>query len=179
MQRCAGSGCRGLGELRPWNQGYDLADSEEAHLLAWASGAHDLPLLFHVSEPVGHQYPGKRGLELSSLYRFVEGFPGVTVVAAHWGGGLPFYALMPEVKEALDNTFFDTAASPFLYDPIIYRRVIDLVGAERILFGSDFPLLSQGRCLAQVREAGLHEEEQRLILGENARRLLRIPHGPT
>ena len=175
VQRCAAAGARGLGELRPWNQGYDLADSDEADLLAWASSAYDLPLLLHVSEPVGHRYPGKRGLELPSLYRFLESFPGVTVVAAHWGGGLPFYALMPEVKEALGSTFFDTAATPLLYDPLIYRRAIDFVGADRILFASDFPLLSQGRCLAQVREAGLDEEEQRLILGENARRLLRLP----
>ena len=182
VQRCAAAGARGLGELRPepaeglrpWNQGYDLADGDEADLLAWASSAHDLPLLLHVSEPVGHRYPGKRGLELPSLYRFLESFPGVTVVAAHWGGGLPFYALMPEVKGALASTFFDTAASPLLYDPLIYRRAIDFVGAGRILFASDFPLLSQGRCLAQVREAGLDEEEQRLILGENARRLLRL-----
>ena len=176
VQRCAAAGARGLGELRPWNQGYDLVDSDEADLLAWASSAYDLPLLLHVSEPVGHRYPGKRGLDLSSLYRFVESFPGVTVVAAHWGGGLPFYALMPEVKEALGSTFFDTAAAPLLYDPLIYRRAIDLVGADRILFASDFPLLSQGRCLSHVREAGLQEEEQRLILGENARRLLRLPY---
>ena len=176
VQRCAAAGARGLGELRPWNQGYDLADSDEADLLAWASSAYDLPLLLHVSEPVGHGYPGKSGLDLSSLYHFVESFPGVTVVAAHWGGGLPFYALMPEVKAALGSTFFDTAATPLLYDSLIYRRAIDLVGADRILFASDFPLLSQGRCLAQVREAGLQEEEQRLILGENARRLLRLPY---
>ena len=187
IQRCAAAGARGLGELRPepaeglrpWNQGYDLVDSDEADLLAWASSAYDLPLLLHVSEPVGHRYPGKRGLELSSLYRFLESFPGVTVVAAHWGGGLPFYTLMPEVKEALGSTFFDTAATPLLYDPLIYRRAIDLVGADRILFASDFPLLSQGRCLSQVREAGLQEEEQRLVLGENARRLLRLPHDAT
>ncbi len=183
VERCASAGARGLGELRPepveglrpWNQGYDLADGEEADLLAWASSAHDLPLLFHVSEPVGHRYPGKMGLEPPALYRFLEKYPDVKVVAAHWGGGLPFYALMPEVREALSNTFFDTAATPLLYDPLIYRRAIDLVGADRILFGSDFPLLSQGRCLAQVRDAGLREEEQRLVLGENARRLLRLP----
>jgi predicted TIM-barrel fold metal-dependent hydrolase len=174
IQRCAAAGARGLGELRPDNQGYDLPDSEEAGLLAWASSAHDLPLLFHVSEPVGHRYPGKAGLEVASLYRFIESFPGATVVAAHWGGGLPFYALMPEVKEALGRTFFDTAASPFLYEPAVYRRATDLVGADRILFASDFPLLSQRRCLAQVRKAALDDEEQRLILGENARRLLRL-----
>ena len=174
IERCAAAGARGLGELRPGNQGYDLADSEEAALLAWAAGAYDLPLLFHVSEPVGHRYPGKEGMELASLYRFIESLPAATVVAAHWGGGLPFYALMPEVREALGRVFFDTAATSLLYEPAVYRRAVDLVGADRILFASDFPLLSQRRCLAQVREAGLNDEEQRLILGENARRLLRL-----
>lgn len=175
IERCAAAGARGLGELRPDNQGYDLAGGAEAGLLAWASSTYDLPLLFHVSEPVGHSYPGKAGLEVGPLYRFVMNFPTVNVVAAHWGGGLLFYALMPEVGKALGNTFFDTAASPLLYKPAVYRRAVDLVGADRILFASDFPLLSQRRCLAQVREAGLSEQEQRLILGENARRLLRLP----
>ena len=176
VKRCAAAGARGLGELRPQSQGFDLApESDEGALLGWASSAYDLPLLFHVTEPVGHRYAGKGGLELAPLYRFIESFPGVTVVAAHWGGGLPFYALMPEVKEALSSTFFDTAATPLLYDPAIYRRAADLVGADRILFASDFPLLPQERCLAQVRKAGLNDEEMRLVLGENARRLLRLP----
>lgn len=179
VERCAAGGARGFGELRPANQGYDLAGSDEARLLAWASSAHDLPLLFHVSEPVGHRYPGKKGLDLPSLCCFLGAFPGATVVAAHWGGGLPFYALMPEVREALRSTFFDTAAGPLLYDSAVYRRSVDLVGAERILFGSDFPLLSQSRCLDQARRSGLDEEEQRLILGDNARHLLRISHGQT
>ena len=52
----------------------------------------------------------------------------MTVIAAHWGGGLPFYALMPEVREALENVYFDTAASHLLYDATVYRRVIELVG---------------------------------------------------
>jgi predicted TIM-barrel fold metal-dependent hydrolase len=180
VQRCAAAGARGLGELRPepaeglrpWNQGYDLADSEEADLLAWASSAYNLPLLLHVSEPVGHGYPGKRGLDLSSLYHFVDSFPDVTVVAAHWGGGLPFYALMPEVKQAMKNVYFDTAASPFLYSPQIYRRVADLVGADRILFGTDYPLLSPTRLLDEINTTDLSEAEKRLILSENTRRLL-------
>ena len=175
VQRCAAAGARGLGELRPWNQGYDLVDSDEADLLAWASSAHNLPLLLHVSEPVGHRYPGKRGLELSSLYHFVESFPGVTVVAAHWGGGLPFYGLMPRVKKALATTYFDTAATRLLYSPDVYRHAISILGVERILFGSDFPFLSQRRCLRETKRVDLGEEERRLILGGNALRLLGLP----
>ena len=54
----------------------------------------------------------------------------------------------------------------------MYRRVIDLVGADHILFGSDFPLLAQGRVLKEIRSQGLPADQERLILGGNAARLL-------
>jgi predicted TIM-barrel fold metal-dependent hydrolase len=175
IERCVGRGARGLGELRPENQGYDLDGSREAALLAGVAQAHRLPLLFHVSEPVGHVYPGKGGLALESFYRFIERWPGVQVVAAHWGGGLPFYALMPTVKKVLGNTYFDTAAGGLLYRSVVYRHAVEMVGAGQILFGSDFPFLSQKRGLREVERAPLDEEARRQILGENARRLLGLP----
>ena len=177
LKRWASRGARGLGELRPESQGYRLVDSAEADLLAWGADAYDLAVLFHSSEPVGHIYPGKAGLPVDQLYRFIADFQGVTVIAAHWGGGLPFYALMPEVREALSRVYFDTAATGFLYGPEIYLRAIELVGAEHILFGSDFPLVSQENALQELREAPIEEEARRLILGENARVLLRLSDG--
>ena len=175
VERCARAGALGLGELRPDNQGFDLAASPEADLLIWAARTHGLALLFHVSEPVGHSYPGKGGLALGSLYRFIEKASGVTVIAAHWGGGLPFYGLMPRVKKALATTYFDTAASRLLYSPGVYRHVISILGVERILFGSDFPFLAQRRCLRETKRVDLDKEEKRLILGGNALRLLGLP----
>jgi len=174
LKSIAIAGARGLGELRPASQGYTLIDSEEADLMAWGADAYDLPLLFHSTEPVGHVYPGKAGLPLDQLGRFVNDFPGVTVIAAHWGGGLPFYALMPEVKSSLALTYFDTAASGYLYSPDIYRTAIDLVGADRILFGSDFPLLTQKDALDLMRQAPMPDDARGLIEGENARKLLRL-----
>jgi predicted TIM-barrel fold metal-dependent hydrolase len=174
LKRLATAGARGLGELRPQNQGYALIDSEEADLLAWGADAYDMTLLFHASEPVGHPYPGKAGLPLEQLARFVADFPGVTVIAAHWGGGLPFYALMPEVGSALEQTYFDTAGTPYLYRAEVYATGVQLAGAERVLFGSDFPLLSHEKALQHLREARLREEERQLIEGGNARRLLRL-----
>ena len=67
---------------------------------------------------------------------------------------MPFYALMPEVKAALKNVYFDTAASPFLYTPQVYGQVAQLVGAEKILFGSDYPLISQRRFFKEINGAG-------------------------
>lgn len=171
LKRCAVAGARGVGELRPAQQGYRLADSDEAELLSWAAEAYDLTLLFHASEPVGHRYPGKAGLPVDELYAFISDFPTARVIAAHWGGGLPFYALMPEVRDALAEVFFDTAASSFLYRPEVYARAVELVGADRILFGSDFPLVSQERALRELRDAPIDDAARALIEGENARRL--------
>ena len=44
------------------------------------------------------------------------------------------------MRQDLQNVYYDTAASPLLYDQRVYRAVADCVGAERILFGSDYPL---------------------------------------
>ena len=66
------------------------------------------------SEPVGHAYAGKGDTFPGELLAMAQRFPNARIVGAHWGGGLPFYAHMPEVREALANVWFDSAASPFL-----------------------------------------------------------------
>jgi hypothetical protein len=172
IRALAAAGARGIGELRPEDSGYDLANSDEADMLAWAAAAFDLALLCHTSEPVGHAYAGKEGLPMGTLYAFARSAPAVTVIAAHWGGGLPFYALMPEVRDAIESVYFDTAASHLLYDPAIYRRVIDAVGVKKILWGSDFPLTTQAKALARTRDAGLTDDELAAVTGGNAAELL-------
>jgi predicted TIM-barrel fold metal-dependent hydrolase len=174
IERCVRGGIRGVGELRPDTQLFDLQDEEVIQPFSDAVSKHGLILLTHASEPVGHQYPGKGAVTPDILYPFIAKFPDLTIVCAHWGGGLPFYALMPEVKQALRNVYFDTAASPFLYSPQVYHQAIQLVGADRILFGSDYPLLTQNRLLDEVRSLDLPEETTNSILSGNARRLLGI-----
>lgn len=170
-ERCARGGACGFGELRPESQACSLAEAAVAGLLAWAADVYDMPLLIHCSEPVGHRYAGKAGQSLGALYDFVEAQREIRVIAAHWGGGLPFYALMPEVKAALNNVWFDTAATTLLYDNAIFRTMADLLGAGRILFGSDYPLLQQKGQIANVGGANLCAEERDAILGGNACRL--------
>ena len=174
IERCAKAGARGLGELRPDIQLFDLRDEVVMEPLVEILKKYQLILLTHASEPVGHEYPGKGGITPDILYPFITSFPDLTIVCAHWGGGLPFYALMPEVKRAMSNVFFDTAASPFLYDPQIYNQVIQLVGADKILLGSDYPLLEQSRLIQEIRSLDLPQDTKSLILSGNARRLLCI-----
>ena len=174
IERCAKGGIRGVGEMRPDMQLLDLRDEEVMEPFIKVINKHKLILLTHASEPVGHDYPGKGAVTPEQLYSFITSYPDLTIICAHWGGGLPFYALMPEVKQAMGNVFFDTAASPFLYSPQVYSQVTQLVGADKILFGSDYPLLDQSRLLGEIRSLDLPEETKSLILSGNAQKLLNI-----
>ncbi len=174
IERCVRGGIRGVGELRPDTQPIDFTKKDVIEPFADLLRKYKLILLTHSSEPVGHLYPGKGAATPGLLYAFIAGFPDVPVVCAHWGGGLPFYTLMPEVRKALENVYFDTAISPFLYRPEIYLEVSRLIGADRILFGSDYPVIPQSRLLKEIDSAGLPEEEKDMILSGNACRLLGI-----
>lgn len=172
IERCARNGARGIGEIRPDMPGFDLKDIGPLSDIVNALIEHRLVLLFHASEPVGHMYNGKGTATPELLYPFIKSFPDLKIVCAHWGGGLPFYALMPEVADALHNVFFDSAATPFLYQADIFRLIKDTVGSGKILFGSDYPLLSPLRILNQIDSAGLSEDEKTGVLGGNAEFLL-------
>jgi len=172
LERCARAGARGIGEMRSDSQGYDLGDKKLMEPIIEVALKHNMIYMTHASEPVGHAYPGKGSITPDSIYRFVSNFPELRVVCAHWGGGLPFYALMPEVADALKNTFFDTAATPFLYRPQVFETVGTTVGVDKILFGSDYPLLSPKRIMAQIEAADLSTESKARILSGNAQRLL-------
>jgi predicted TIM-barrel fold metal-dependent hydrolase len=174
LERCARGGARGVGEIRPDLLAADFTDRDVVEPIAALLRKYKLMLLTHASEPVGHLYPGKGAATPDIIYSLITALPDIPVVCAHWGGGLPFYALMPEVRAALANCYFDTAASPFLYRPEIYRRVVDLVGADKVLFGSDYPVMPPRRILDEIDAAGLTAKEKDAILAGNARRLLGI-----
>jgi predicted TIM-barrel fold metal-dependent hydrolase len=172
LERCAGAGARGVGELRPDLQLFDPGDESFMAPFAELMTVRNLVLMLHASEPVGHLYPGKGTVTPELLYPLFTAFPELTVICAHWGGGLPFYTLMPEVKKALANVYFDSAASPFLYTPEVYLRVAELAGADKILFGTDYPLLEPGRLLKEIEAADMPVETCEQLLAGNARRLL-------
>ncbi len=172
VERCADLGARGIGELHSYAQGYRLDDERVMRPFMEIAIARDLIVLTHSSEPVGHVYAGKGTVTPDELCRFIETYPEAKIVCAHWGGGLPFYALMPEVSEALQNVYFDSAASPFLYVPDVFTNAVKLVGPDKVLFGTDYPLISHKRLLGQVESQNFDPETKAAVMGGNAQRLL-------
>jgi predicted TIM-barrel fold metal-dependent hydrolase len=77
-------------------------------------------------------------------------------------------------SNALQNVYFDTAASPYLYDQDVYRVACEVVGSEKILFGSDYPLLGPTRYFAEMAAAGISGSDRERICGGNAARLLKL-----
>ena len=172
LERCARAGMIGLGELMPHGQGYKLSDITLLMPIMEVVREHQLLVLSHCSEPVGHPYPGKGNVSLQDIVTFLTAFPDVRFVAAHWGGGLPFYALMPEIQLITANVWYDTAATVYLYRQDIFPIAANLVGADRILFASDYGLLRQRRIIDHIAQSGLDDQAVKMVLGGNAQRLL-------
>jgi len=167
-------GMKGIGEVAFYRA--EMVEEDWAHVgeLARIARQFSVPLLLHVNEPVGHEYPGKVGIRLRDIWRFTVDFPDQPLVLAHWGGGLFFYELMKSVRTSAGKLYYDTAASPFLYDPSVYRIAAEILGPDRVLFGSDYPLIRPSRYFREIDGAGLSPEARAGLLGENARKLLAL-----
>ena len=175
VERCLGSGARGVGELAFYVNGLDEAAIESLKPIADLSHEAQCPILLHTNEPVGHHYPGKSPMTLAQLYRLLKVYDKTIWILAHLGGGLPFYCYMKkEVREVVSNCWFDTAALPYLYRPQVLKVFADAMGIEKLLFGSDFPLIRFSRYKDEFLQAGLNKEEMEMILGKNAQSLLSI-----
>ncbi len=170
-ERRIADGCAGVGELMPHGQGYRLDDFETVARVVEVVNRAGAVLMTHASEPVGHLYPGKGAVHPQQVMALASRYPDLKLVAAHWGGGLLFYELMPEVRAALSNVYYDSAASTFLYNQDIFRLAGQLAEPHRVLFATDFPLLRQERVIAQARSAGLEEAFLEQLLWRNAEAL--------
>ncbi|MCF8094060.1 MAG: amidohydrolase family protein [Desulfobacteraceae bacterium] len=178
VQRCLKAGLSGVGELALYQEGGITEDAvRRIAPIMEQCGEENLPVMFHTNEPVGHKYPGKTDNTLAQIYHLVKTYGNNTIILAHWGGGVFFYNLLKkEVGGVLSNVYFDTAASPFLYNPRIYSLAMELAGEDRILFGTDYPLIPPQRYYRDIDSAGLATSARRKLLGKNAANILSIPY---
>ena len=180
LQAALDAGLCGIGEILPQAQGFAFDDPYWEAVVGIAL-ERNLPINLHVTDPFITSEAVALPTPLSNYLRLAQRFPDAKFILAHWGGGIPFYELNPRVRPFLSNVWYDTAASPLLYDTRIFRQAVDLIGADRILFGSDYPLLlyprklrepAFDRFLEEIAGAGLTDQEKEKILGANFRHLM-------
>lgn len=99
--------------------------------------------------------------------RLARRHPDVTVIMAHLYG----FGLRGAIEaEDLPNVLIDTSSClPFAG---LLEAAVEKVGGDRILYGSDLPLRELGQCIGRVLGSAIPEEAKRLILYQNAARLL-------
>ncbi|QSZ27311.1 amidohydrolase family protein [Aceticella autotrophica] len=172
LVRCYEAGLKGVGEIIPDAVHVDISKQEEIGKFASLCRELKFPILMHSNETVGHYYPGKGKTGPDEAYLFAINNPDNIIIYAHWGGGLFFYELMPELQKDLKNVYYDTAASPYLYKPQVYEAARTAGVLNKVLLGSDFPLLSPSRYYKEWSQTNLTEEEKLKINGLNASSIL-------
>lgn len=157
-------GLRGI-KLHPEFQGFPI-DAEPAYeIYRRAEGV--LPILMHMGDEKSDFSSPRR------LAKVLDAFPRLTVVAAHFGG----YCAWDEAEEQLAGRaglFLDTSSSLFRMPREQAIRIIKKHKAKNCLFGTDYPMAAHSGAVDEFLSLGLSESENADILGENARRLLRL-----
>ncbi len=142
-------------------------------------------LMMMYPNPLGFKLhePNPNYAEPKNFARVLEDFPKLTLIMAHLGSA--WWDERAEMAQQYPNLFFDTSqgfAAPDQIPVVAHRslaeedavRIFRKIGIERIMYGSDFPGIAPQPQLEQLMRLPLTDEEKRMILAENARRILKI-----
>jgi predicted TIM-barrel fold metal-dependent hydrolase len=159
------SGVKGV-KLHPTFQRFALDDPAVLGVLEALAG--EFPVITHVGAGGGGDGSGATPRMVRDIARAL---PGLTLIACHFGG----YRMLDESVELIgENVLMDTSWPPSLatLDPDRVRGIVQRHGVRRVLFASDWPTASPRDEIAAIRALGLPEEDETLVLGGNAQRVL-------
>jgi hypothetical protein len=123
---------------------------------------------------VGHtgpMRPSEPGRPIPYLDEVALEFPELVIVGGHIG--YPWTDEMISLATKYPNVYIDTSAYKAKRYPAPLREYLRGHGRRKVLFGSNYPMLTPLDCLAELDEIGLDPEARRLFLGENAMRVFR------
>lgn len=171
-KRCLDLGFSGFGELGIYKDDFTDLNLIKIRPVMDIAKEKSIPIIFHTNEPCGHIYPGKAPISLKGIESFIQSFKGNKIILAHLGGGLPFYSLLKKPPNT-DNIIFDIAAVPFIYKKNIYQ-ILEKIGLQdKIVFGSDSPLISPKRYIKEIDESLISKEFRDKIFYKNIKNFLK------
>jgi uncharacterized protein len=137
-----------------------------------------LPTIFHSGQTgIGAGLPGGGGLRLKHsnpmlLDDVAVDFPGLPIVIAH--PSFPWQDEALAVATHKSNVYIDLSGWAPKYFPDQLVRYINTLLKHKVLFGSDYPVFSPDRWLAEFAELPIKDEVRPLVLKDNAARLLAL-----
>lgn len=155
----AEKGVKLIGELVPYLHGWSNREDEGLMEILAAVKNYDMVVSYH-SEPDFH------------MEKMIEAYPEISFVAAH-PGEKPRVEQHIEDMKKYENLYLDLSGTG-LHRFGVVKYLIDRVGADRILFGTDYPICNPGMYVAAVRMEEISEQEREKIFHENAEKLLGI-----
>jgi hypothetical protein len=158
LERAFELGFKGL-KLHPVSTIAHPAGQDTLRLIRLAA-AHGAPTLFHCGDE-----PMTTPLAIAPA---AEACPEATIILGHMGGYFHVDEAI-ETAERVPNLVLETSAMPY---PAKIREAVERLGPERVVYASDGPVCSPRIDLEKVRVAALGAEAERLVLGENALRIL-------
>lgn len=166
LSRIEALGLRGV-KIHPDIQGVDIDDPKLCRLYALMEGR--LPLYLHM----GDERPQYRFSEPKKLAKIMRMFPKLEVVAAHLGG----YKAWDEAVTYLagmDNLWFDTSSALWAMTPQEAKRLIDVFGSDKVMFGTDYPVMFPEDEIKRLLAIDLTEQQREDIFYNNAKRFLKL-----
>lgn len=157
VERALSLGLMGF-KIHPDSQQVNADDPRMMRLYAAIEGR--VPITIH-SGDYRYDYSHPRRIR-----EILHTFPNLTVNAAHFGGW-SVYDLAVEYLEH-ERCFMDLSSAQVFLGPRRTRELIEIYGANRILFGSDFPMANPADELERLEAAMLDEKSRELILSKNA-----------
>lgn len=152
-------------KLHPDMQEFAIDDPRHLKMYELCEGR--LPMLIHMGDPrMDYSHPKR-------LRRVMEMFPNLTVIGAHLGG----YTLWEEASQILSdlpNLYTDCSSSFFGLDDEAIVRIIRRYGADRVLFGTDYPMWDADKEITRLMSLPFTEDELRAMFAGNVKKLFGI-----
>jgi predicted TIM-barrel fold metal-dependent hydrolase len=117
--------------------------------------------------------PSEPGRPIPYLDDVLLEFPELVVVGGHVG--YPWIDEVISLATKYPNFYVDTSAYAVHRLPVQLLDYMRGRGRTRVMFGTNWPMLTAGRCLRQLAEVGFDRETSELFLGENAARVFKLP----
>ncbi len=165
LDRIKSLGLRGI-KFHPIFQGFKIDDVKMFPIYE-AIAKRKLPILMHMGDRTLDGATPKR------LAKVLDEVPDLTVVAAHLGGVFE-WDKAERYLYGRDNVYLDTSSAIRFLEPKVATEMILSHGADRVLFGTDYPLSLHKFELDIFDKLSLTEAEQENILWRNAYRLLKL-----